>query len=302
MAGILSIGERTLFPPHLTTKLFDKVKGESSLAALCTQTPIAFNGQREFIFSMDDEVDLVVENGKKSRGSVSIEPVTIMPLKVEYGIRVSEEYKYASEEAQLSMLKNFSDGFSKKVARGLDIMAFHGVNPRAKTASSLIGTNHFDSGVTVIAQDSKTPKTPDDLVEEAIAAVQENEYDISGLTMAPSFRASLSKMVDSSGRKIYPDLAWGNAPSSMNGIQTVTNNTVSFNSSKDLAIVGDFASAFKWGFAKDIWIVTHDSGDPDNTGMDLAGHNQIYIRGEAFIGWGILDKNAFAVIQSAATE
>lgn len=302
MAGILSIGERTLFPPHLTTKLFDKVKGESSLAALCTQTPIAFNGQREFIFSMDDEVDLVAENGKKSRGSVSIEPVTIMPLKVEYGIRVSEEYKYASEEAQLSMLKNFSDGFSKKVARGLDIMAFHGVNPRAKTASSLIGTNHFDSGVAVIAQDSKTPKTPDTLIEEAIAAVQGHEYDVSGLTMAPAFRSDLAKMVDASGRKIYPELAWGSTPAQMNGISTLTNTTVSFNSSKDLAIVGDFATAFKWGYSKEIPLEVIQYGDPDNSGRDLKGYNEVYIRAEAYIGWGILDKNAFAVIQSAATE
>lgn len=300
MPDILSKGAK--FDPQLVTELFDKVKGFSSLSTLCARSPIAFNGQKEFIFSMDDEVDLVAEGGKKTRGSVALDPITVLPLKVEYGARMTDEFLYASEEAQIEMLKNFSEGFSKKVARGLDIMAFHGLNPRTKTAAAIIGTNHFDSGVAVIAQDSKTPKTPDDLVEEAIAAVQENEYDISGLTMAPSFRASLSKMVDSSGRKIYPDLAWGNAPSSMNGIQTVTNNTVSFNSSKDLAIVGDFASAFKWGFAKDIWIVTHDSGDPDNTGMDLAGHNQIYIRGEAFIGWGILDKNAFAVIQSAATE
>ena len=29
-------------------------------------------------------------------------------------------------------------------------------------------------------------------------------------------------------------------------------------------------------------------GDPDNSGKDLKGYNQIYIRAEAYIGWGIL--------------
>lgn len=297
MPDILSKGSK--FDPVLVKELFDKVKGKSSLAALCGQTPIPFNGQKEFIFTMDDEVDLVAENGKMTRGSVSLDPVIIVPVKIEYGARISDEFLYAAEEEQIETLRNFSDGFAKKTARGLDIMAFHGVNPRAKTASALIGTNHFDNGVTVIKQDSKTPKTPDALIEEAIAAVQDNEYDISGLTMAPSFRADLAKMVDTSGRKIYPELAWGNAPSQMNGIQTVTNNTVSFNSSKDLAIVGDF-STFKWGYSKEISLEIIEYGDPDNSGQDLKGCGQVYIRAKAYIGWGIMDKSAFAVIQSAA--
>ena len=198
MADILSKGSK--FDPILVKELFDKVKGKSSLAALCGQTPIPFNGQKEFIFTMDDEVDLVAENGKMTRGSVSLDPVIIVPVKIEYGARISDEFLYAAEEEQIETLRNFSDGFAKKTARGLDIMAFHGVNPRAKTASALIGTNHFDNGVTVIKQDSTSPKTPDALIEEAIAAVQDNEYDISGLTMAPSFRADLAKMVDTSGR------------------------------------------------------------------------------------------------------
>ena len=297
MPDILSKGSK--FDPVLVKELFDKVKGKSSLAALCGQTPIPFNGQKEFIFTMDDEVDLVAENGKMTRGSVSLDPVIIVPVKIEYGARISDEFLYAAEEEQIETLRNFSDGFAKKTARGLDIMAFHGVNPRAKTASALIGTNHFDNGVTVIKQDSKTPKTPDALIEDAIAAVQDNEYDISGLTMAPSFRADLAKMVDTSGRKIYPELAWGNAPSQMNGIQTVTNNTVSFNSSKDLAIVGDF-STFKWGYSKEIPLEIIEYGDPDNSGQDLKGCGQVYIRAKAYIGWGIMDKSAFAVIQSAA--
>ena len=297
MPDILS--KENKFDPVLVTELFDKVKGKSSLAALCGQTPIPFNGQKEFIFTMDDEVDLVAENGKMTRGSVSLDPVIIVPVKIEYGARISDEFLYAAEEEQIETLRNFSDGFAKKTARGLDIMAFHGVNPRAKTASALIGTNHFDNGVTVIKQDSTSPKTPDALIEEAIAAVQDNEYDISGLTMAPSFRADLAKMVDTSGRKIYSELAWGNAPSQMNGIQTVTNNTVSFNSSKDLAIVGDF-STFKWGYSKEIPLEIIEYGDPDNSGQDLKGCGQVYIRAKAYIGWGIMDKSAFAVIQSAA--
>ena len=293
MAEILSKGN--LFDPVLVTDLFDKVKGKSALSALCGQSPIPFNGSKEFIFTMDDEVDLVAENGKKSRGSVALTPYTIVPLKVEYGARISDEFMYASEVEQISILRNFNEGFAKKVARGLDIMAFHGVNPRTKTESSLIGTNHFDNGVTIISAGD----TPDETIENAIAAIQGNDYDASGLAMAPAFRSELSKQVYTDGKKVFPELAWGNAPGTLNGLPVQVNSTVSFNLSPDLAVVGDFANAFKWGYAKDIPLEIIQYGDPDNSGMDLKGYNQIYIRAEVYLGWGILDKKAFAVIRNA---
>lgn len=291
-AEVLSRG--SLFDPVLVNDLIDRVKGKSSLAKLCRQTPIPFNGMKEFIFTMDDEVDLVAENGAKSRGSVALTPVTIVPLKVEYGARISDEFMYASEEEQIEILKSFNEGFAKKVARGLDIMAMHGVNPRSKSASALIGTNHFDNGVTVVTAGS----TADAQVENAIATVQANDYDVSGMAMAPAFRSSLAAITLQSGERMFPDLAWGNAPGSINGLPVDVNNTVAFNSSDDLALIGDFETAFKWGYSKQIGTEIIRYGDPDNSGNDLKGHNQIYIRAEMYLGWGILDKNAFAIVQN----
>lgn len=288
------VSRGSLFDPKLVTDLIDRVKGKSSLAKLCRQTPIPFNGMKEFIFTMDDEVDLVAENGAKSRGSMALTPVTIVPLKVEYGARLSDEFMYASEEEQIEILKSFNEGFAKKVARGLDIMALHGVNPRSKSSSALIGTNHFDTGVTVVT----TGSTADAQVENAIAAVQAHDYDVSGMAMAPAFRSALAALTLQSGERMFPDLAWGNAPGSIHGLPVDVNNTVAFNSSDDLALIGDFESAFKWGYSKQIGTEIIRYGDPDNSGNDLKGHNQIYIRAEMYLGWGILDKNAFALIQN----
>ena len=292
MADVVSRG--SLFDPVLVKDLIDRVKGKSSLAKLSRQTPIPFNGMKEFIFTMDDEVDLVAENGAKSRGSLALTPVTIVPLKVEYGARLSDEFMYASQEEQIEILKSFNEGFAKKVARGLDIMAMHGVNPRSKSASALIGTNHFDSGVTVITSGS----TADAQVENAIAAVQANDYDVTGMAMAPAFRSALAAITLQSGERMFPDLAWGNAPGSIHGLPVDVNNTVAFNSSDDLALIGDFETAFKWGYSKQIATEIIKYGDPDNSGNDLKGHNQIYIRAEMYLGWGILDKKAFALIQN----
>ena len=117
---------RTLFQPELVADLLNKVKGKSTLAKLSGQIPISFVGNEMMTFSMDNEVDVVAENGKKTEGGIKFEPVKMIPIKLEYGARISDEFLYASEEKQLDVLRAFNDGFSAKVARGLDICAFHG--------------------------------------------------------------------------------------------------------------------------------------------------------------------------------
>lgn len=295
MATELSKG--TLFDATLVTDLITKVKGTSSLALLSNQTPIPFNGMKEFVFSMDSEIDVVAENGKKTHGGVTLEPVTIVPIKVEYGARISDEFMYASEEAKIDILKSFNDGFARKVAKGLDIMAFHGVNPRTGTASTVISTNHFDSKVT--QKVDFVAASANDNVESAIEMLTANEDTPTGMIMAPAMRSALAKLKDTDGRALFPELAWGATPSTLNGLTVNTNVTMSANQNKDRAIVGDFQNAFKWGYAKEIPMEIIRYGDPDNSGKDLKGYNQIYLRAEVYLGWGILDPSAFVRIEEA---
>ncbi len=288
--SVLSKG--TLFDPKLVTDLVSKVKGKSSLAVLSGQTPIPFNGMKEFIFSMDSDVAIVAENGAKSAGGISLNPVTIVPIKIEYGARVSDEFKYAAEEEKIAILKAFNDGFAKKVARAIDLMAFHGINPRTKTASAVIGTNHFDSKVTQTVV--FTENDPEANIEAGVKLVQGAEGEVSGLAMSPVFSNALAN-VKVNGVKQFPELAWGSNPGAINGVRTDINVTVS-ETSKDRAIIGDFSNMFKWGYAKKIPLEVIEFGDPDNTGKDLKGYNQVYLRAEMYIGWGIMDANSFVRI------
>lgn len=286
----------SLFDPVLVTDLVSKVRGKSSLAQLSNQEPIPFNGQKEFTFEMDSEIDVVAESGKKSHGGASLAPRTIVPIKVEYGARISDEFMIASKEEKIEILKAFNDGFAKKVARGLDLMAFHGVNPRTGEASSVIGDNHFDNSVEQDVQADNLDK-PNSNVEDAIATVEGSEADVTGMAISPSFRSALSKQKDGQDLPMFPELAWGNAPSSINGLPIEVNRTVSDMASDTvLGYVGDFEDAFKWGYAKEIPLDVIEYGDPDNSGNDLKGYNQVYVRAEAFLGWGILDESAFARI------
>ena len=294
MSEVLSKG--TLFDPELVKDLISKVKGRSSLAALSAQTPIPFNGRKEFTFTMDSEIDVVAENGKKSHGGISVEPVTIVPIKVEYGARISDEFLYASEEEQLDILKAFNDGFAKKVASGIDIMAFHGLNPRTGQASAVIGDNHFDAKVTQTVNYASA--TPDANIEAAISMIEGADGDVTGMAIAPAVRSDLAAMTKQSGEKLYPEFAFGGKPSSLGAYGLNINKTVA-TGDVDKAIIGDFTNMFKWGYAKEIPMEIIKYGDPDNSGKDLKGYNQVYIRAEAYLGWGILDGNSFARIINA---
>ncbi|MEE0857694.1 MAG: phage major capsid protein [Ruminococcus sp.] len=299
MGSILSKGN--LFPEELIPDFIQQTRGASAIAKLCGSQPILFNGTKEFTFTLDKEVDIVAENGAKGVGGATIGTRTIVPLKIEYGCRISDEFRYASEETQMNYLKAFSEGFARKAAKGLDLMAMHGINPRTATASAIIGTNNFDSAITgsnviTIASGDK----PDANIESAIAAVQNAERDATSLIMAPAFRAGLAAQTTNDGAKLYPELAWGNNPGSINGLRTEVTSNLSANSSLDRALVGDFTNAFRWGYAKEIPIEIIEYGNPDNDATlgDLKGHNQIYLRGEMYIGWGILDTAAFAFVKA----
>ena len=293
---IMATSKGTMFDPTLVTDLITKVKGKSSLASLCAQTPIPFNGLKEFIFSMDNELDIVAENGKKTEGGISVEPVKIVPVKMEYGARVSDEFMIATEEEQLSILTAFNDGFANKVAKGFDLASMHGINPRTGTASSVIGDNHFDAKVTQTVDYAEA--TPDENLENVIALVDGSEGDVTGLALSKTFGAAMAK-VKANGIRQYPEFAFGASPAAFNGIPTSVNRTVSGGTTKDHGIVGDFQNGFKWGYSKEIPMEIIQYGDPDNTGKDLKGYGQIYIRAEIYIGWGILVPEWFGRIKEA---
>lgn len=287
---------KTIFSETLVADLMNKVRGKSSLAKLSAQEPIPFNGLKEFTFTMDKEIDIVAENGKKTEGGITVEPVTIVPIKFEYGARVSDEFMYAADDAKLQVLKAFNEGFAKKVAKGFDMAAFHGVNPRTGSASDVVGTNHFDSKVTQTV--TYEAATCDENLDAIIAAVQGSDGDVTGIALSNTMGADMAK-IKVNGVRQYPEFRFGASPAALGGMAVDVNNTVYNATVKDHAIVGDFQNAFKWGFAKQIPLEIIEYGDPDNSGKDLKGYNQVYIRAEVYIGWGILAPTFFGrVVES----
>ena len=280
-----------LLPTQITEEMFNGVKGHSSLAKLSPEKPIPFNGTTEMIFTLDKEADIVGECEPKSNGGATVTPKIIRPIKFEYGVRVSDEFIYGTDEYRLEVMRHFASGAAKKFARGLDIAAMHGVNPRTGTPSAVVGDNNFDAVVdNTVTYDAASA---DANVNAALALVGATEAAANGIALSPAMRGAIASLQGTNGAK-YPEFNWGATPATLGAMQLDTNSTVSFGD-VDQALVGDF-SAFKWGYAKNIPLEVIQYGNPDNDAEagDLKGHNQVYLRAEAYIGWGILAPEYFA--------
>ena len=108
--------------------------------------------------------------------------------------------------------------------------------------------------------------------------------------------------VPATGQRLYPEVPLSLNVGNLDGIPASVSGTVNGRlaktSTKVSAIMGDF-SAIKWGMVRDITAEVIEYGDPDNTGQDLKGYNQIAYRTEAVIAYAVLDPKAFAVLKSA---
>ena len=286
----------TSFPAELVKEVFVGAKGKSSIAKLSGQTPIAFSGTDVMTFSLAGEVNLVAEGAAKGSHTNSNDVKHIVPLKIEYGARVSDEFLRCSEEKQLGYIRGFNDGFETKIARGIDIMAMHGVNPATGAlATTLIGDNSFDTNDDVTSV-TYTSADPEANIASALAAI--GDYDMNGVAMSKTFAADLAAL-KVNGVPQYPELGWGANVASIKGVPVDINSTVS-KVAGEYAYAGDFQNAFKWGYADKINFEVIEFGDPDGNG-DLKRYNQVYLRAEAWIGWAILDGAAFARIETTGS-
>lgn len=281
MANILSKG--SLFPEELIPGFIQKTTGASALAKLCGATPIPFNGQKEFTFTLDKEVDIVAENGAKGTGGLTVEPITIVPLKIEYGARVSDEFLYASEDAQMDVLSAFADGFAKKVAKGLDLMAFHGINPRTGTASGVIGTDAYAG---LVAAD---------------ADIAEHNGILNGWVLSPKGKALLLNAVDGNKRPLFiNNVAEGAVPMIL-GSRTLQSKGAYLSGTPDVVgFAGDWTQAM-YGTVEGVQIAIADQAtlqDGEDT-INLFQQNMFAVRAEIEVGFRC-DTTVFNKLTKAA--
>lgn len=289
----------TLFKPELVKELISKVQGRSVLAKLSSQTPIPFNGVEQFIFNLEGNAQIVGEGEQKQAGKAKITSKVIKPLKFVYQARITDEFKYASEEKQMSFLSAYMDGFAKKIAEAFDLAALHGLEPKTMTDASFRATNSFDGVITgnIVTYDESHI---DDNIDTAVQTIVAKGGEVTGIALSPTAGQNLAK-IKVNGVVQYPEFRFGQNPDSFYGMKSDINKNLTVTggtAETDHAIVGDFQNRFKWGYAENIPMEIIEFGDPDGAGRDLKAYNEICLRAEAFIGWGILDEEAFARVKA----
>lgn len=297
-----SLKAGTLFKPELVKELISKVQGKSVLAKLSAQTPIPFNGTEQFIFNLEGNAQIVGEGAQKGAGKATLTSKVIKPIKFVYQARITDEFKYASEEKQIQYLQSFSDGFAKKIAEAFDIAALHGLEPKSMSDASFRATNSFDGQITANVV-TYAEATFDDNIDAAVQQVTAKGGEVTGIALSPVGGQALAKIKDTNKNPLYPEFRFGQNPNSFYGMASDINKNLTVTggtAETDHAIVGDFQNMFKWGYAENIPLEIIEYGDPDGAGRDLKAYNEICLRAEAFIGWGILDTDAFARVKVQA--
>lgn len=284
-------------PSAISTGIFEKAQKGSTLAQLSGARPQKFGKQQVWTLTAPPKAEIVGEGAEKSPTPTTYGTKTINPFKLQVTMRFSQEVKWADEDIQIGVLQDLASNAGIALGRALDLVAIHKINPLTGTVSSLVKEGLADTTQSVTLSGTKY----DEAIEAAAGVIISTGYTPGGIAMDPALSFGLSTMRDANGRKIYPEIGFGQNVTNFSGMNAAVSDTVSAKNeiatpSKLLGIVGQF-NAFRWGVQRSIGAHLIEYGDPDGLG-DLQRQNQIAIRAEIVYGIGIMDSKAFAKIVS----
>lgn len=253
-----------------------------------------------FTFTGTPKAELVGESGNKGSADGTPGKKTVKTYKVQITYRFSNEVQWEDEDYQTQLIENLVANAATAISRALDLLAIHGVNPATGTTGAV--TDYFTNPANGVHRVAGTADAQSD-IEAAAGLLQGSGYVATGIGFDPVFAGQLARSKDEDKRPLYPELGLGFTFDSFQGLQAASSDTVS--GRQELApgnvvvkaLMGDF-DAFKWGVARDMPLELIEFGDPDGNG-DLKRTNEVAIRAESVIGFGIMDDAAFTLIGPA---
>lgn len=285
-----------VLPREVTVDTINKVKGISTIARLSPSTPQLFSDNTNLIFNPSSEAEVINEGAKKGSYEQSLSPVEGTRVKLVTTTRVSNELIWADDDAKTEIITRIVEDQAEAVARAVDYVIYHGINP--KTGTALTGFTPLISGAVSVTTTQDETQSIDNMADALI------DYNINGLASSREFASALRKIrVENTGQRLYPEIPLSLDAGSIDGIPCVTSNTVDGKLAKTAtnvrAIMGDF-SLIKWGMVRDMVSEVIEYGDPDGVGTDLKNVNQVAYRTESMFAYAVLDAKGFAVLKKAS--
>lgn len=289
-------GGKVKLPHSVVTEYVNKASDTSTIATLSPSTPQSFSDVDHMIFVPSAEAEVVEEGAAKSSYEQDIEAVAAKRVKVVTNTRVSDELRWADEDNRLEILSHIVEDQSKAIGRALDYVIYHAINPRKGTALS-----GYDSLSAKAKQVTSTGSELDDIDALTDKLI---DYAVNGIALGRPYAAALRKLrVPATGLRLFPEIPLSLEVGSLDGIAAACSGTVNgrlaTSPTNVEAIMGDFG-LIKWGYVRDAFSEVIEYGDPDNTGVDLKGNNQVCYRTEAVFGYAVLDYDGFAVLKKEA--
>lgn len=282
-------------PTSVTAAIIMGAKDNSTIAALSPATPQTFVNTEHILFHPSAEAEVVAEGGQKAAYDQTISSVPAKLVKVQTTTRVTNELQWADEDNRLEIMKAIQEDQAAAIARSLDYVVYHAVNP--KTGGALSG------GYTALTTGATSVTTAGDALKDFDALVDalNEEHELNGIALSKAFANQMRKLrVPGTGARVFPEVPLNLAVSNIEGVAAATSSTVNgqkaTSPTKVLAIAGDF-SMIRWGMVRDIMAELIEFGDPDGAG-DLKRTNEVAYRTEAVYAYGVLDPKAFAVLKS----
>ena len=299
--AVISSTDLTL-PTNIANGIVEKAKTGSTVASLSGQDAFRFGETTIVTFDDDLTAEFVEENAPKGADSATPSSVVAVPHKTVVQFRTSDEFKWADEDYQLGILNKFQDKCSRALARALDLGLYYRTNPRTGTVLTA-WTNYLNA--TTNRVEITASSQPDLDFESAAGLVIGDGYRPTGVALDPTYAWTLSTARYTDGRKKFPELGLGVDVSGFEGLRASVSSTVSGKpvdgaaaDNKVRAIVGNYEQGIRWGVQKTFPFRMLEFGDPDNTGRDLAGHNEVLFRAEVIYAWYVF-ADQFAVIEDA---
>lgn len=285
-----------ILPNQIADGMVEKVKYGSTIAALSASEAMRFGNVNIVTFDADPKAQFVEERGAKASQDIKPEFVTAVPHKTQVTYRTSDEFLWADDDYKIGILQKFSEKASRALARALDFGAYHRINPLSGTAITA-WTNYLGATTMRVTAGSD----PDKEIEAAAGLVINSDVLPTGVAMDPSYAWQIATARYPDDRKKFPDFGLSVDVTQFQGLRASVSNTVSGKpDSADTgvrAIVGDFNQGIRWGIQKQIPFTVIPYGDPDNSGQDLKGHNEVALRAEILYAWYVF-VDRFAIVSS----
>lgn len=241
---------------------------------------------------------LVHEGGAKPDNGRTPTPKPFTTAKVVYSQRVTDEFMTWDATRQgdyVSRLVN--DWMTKSLPRDIDTIVIHGVDPSSGDVDTNLSDYIRKTGSSILVPKTGTTAAAID-TDFGTAVTELAGQNITGIALSGAAGTALSTVQKGNQNK-YPELGvFGLTGNSLAGKQAASTPEVGEYGGTEL-VLGDW-SQLLLGFAGNAEWKTIEYGDPDNTGVDLQGHNQVLIRLELKFGFRVLDADAFAVVADAA--